>query len=100
MRTRVRKSGGRRRVPRMPSSASDSLVARKARGAFFTPPAIARFLTDWAIAKNPKARVLDPTCGDGVFLLAAGDRLRELGTGPSSIRDQLTGIDVHAPSLE
>jgi len=80
--------------------APDDLLARKVRGAFFTPPAIAHFLADWAIAKNPQARVLDPTCGDGVFLLAAGERLRALGAAPAAIRKQLSGVDVHSPSLD
>ena len=84
----------------MPALAPDGLLARKARGAFFTPPAIAQFLTDWAMADNPDARVLDPTCGDGVFLLAAGERLRDLGAPNAAIRRQLTGVDVHEPSLE
>ncbi len=84
----------------MAAPAPNDLLARKARGAFFTPPAIAHFLTDWAIAKNPEARVLDPTCGDGVFLLAAGERLRALGASSAAIRKQLTGVDVHSPSLD
>ena len=84
----------------MTAPALDDLLARKSRGAFFTPPAIAHFLADWAIAKNPNAHVLDPACGDGVFLLAAGERLRALGTSPSAIREQLNGIDVHLPSLD
>jgi adenine-specific DNA-methyltransferase len=79
--------------------APDSSLAKKARGAFFTPPAIADFLTDWAIADDPKARVLDPTCGEAVFLLAAARRLRKLGADPSAIPDQLTGVDLHRPSL-
>lgn len=84
----------------MSPPAPDGLLARKARGAFFTPPAIAQFLTDWAIADNPGAQVLDPTCGDGVFLLAAGERLRELEASPAATRSQLTGVDVHEPSLD
>lgn len=78
----------------------DSLLERKARGAFFTPPAIARFLTDWAIADDPNARVLDPTCGDGVFLLAAGEQLRALGASSAAAKKQLSGVDVHGPSLK
>jgi adenine-specific DNA-methyltransferase len=78
----------------------DSLLERKARGAFFTPPAIARFLTDWAIADDPNARVLDPTCGDGVFLLAAGEQLRALGASNAAAKKQLSGVDVHGPSLK
>src|SRR5438309_8461515 len=80
--------------------APEGLLSRKARGAFFTPPAIAQFLTDWAIADNPSAKVLDPTCGDGVFLLAAGERLRELDASRAAITAQLTGVDVHGPSLD
>lgn len=84
----------------MRAPAQDSLLARKARGAFFTPPGIAQFLTDWAIANDSDARVLDPTCGDGVFLLAAGERLRALGCSQAAIRNQLSGVDIHARSLD
>ncbi len=84
----------------MAAPAPNDLLGRKARGAFFTPPAIAHFLTDSAMARNPQARVLDPTCGDGVFLLAAGKRLRALGASPAAIRKQLTGVDVRSTSLD
>jgi adenine-specific DNA-methyltransferase len=77
----------------------DSVPARKARGAFFTPPAIADFLTRWAI-RSPDARVMDPTCGEAVFLLAAAERLRRLKATPDAIADQLTGVDLHQPSLD
>lgn len=100
MGTYVRIAGPSSTFARVSAPAPDDLLARKARGAFFTPPAIAHFLADWAIGKNPKAQVLDPTCGDGVFLLAAGERLRALGATPTSIRAQLSGVDVHQPSLE
>lgn len=72
---------------------------RKARGAFFTPPPIAEFLSRWAI-RTPNARVLDPTCGEAVFLLAAAERLQALGASKQAIVDQLTGVDLHQPSLD
>jgi adenine-specific DNA-methyltransferase len=100
MRTHVRTADRLSRVAPVPVPAVESLLARKARGAFFTPPTIAQFLTDWAIAGDPEARVLDPTCGDGVFLLAAGERLRELGAGPATIGASLTGVDIDEASLE
>src|SRR3954451_15252681 len=100
MRTYVRTADMGRRFATVPTRAPDDLLARKARGAFFTPPAIAQFLADWAIAKNADARVLDPTCGDGVFLLAAGERLRALGATREAVAHQLTGVDVHEPSLD
>ena len=58
--------------------AGDSAEIRKARGAFFTPPEVTRFLCAWAIT-SPGDRVLEPSCGDGAFLAAAAERLRELG---------------------
>jgi tRNA1(Val) A37 N6-methylase TrmN6 len=73
-------------------------MVRKERGAFFTPPSIADFLARFAI-RSPTDRVLDPTCGEAVFLLAAGDRLKALKTDPTRISEQLTGVDLHAPSL-
>ena len=77
----------------------DTQDLRKARGAFFTPPAIADFLAHWAI-KDSSARVMDPTCGEAVFLQAAGKRLRKLGADDAAIARQLHGIDLHAASLD
>src|SRR6266487_2119142 len=45
---------------------------RKQRGAFFTPRSIAGYLARWAVADDPSARVLDPTCGESVFRVGAG----------------------------
>jgi len=73
---------------------------RKARGAFFTPPEIAEFLASWAVHRNPAARVLDPTCGEAVFLLSAARHLRSLGCEPSDLDRQVLGIDLHRPSLD
>jgi adenine-specific DNA-methyltransferase len=87
----------------MRTVAADALsvvgVERKARGAYFTPPAIADFLTTWAIT-DPSARVLDPTSGDGVFLEAAGRRLRALGSAPTRSADQIHGAELHGVSIQ
>lgn len=40
--------------------------AQKLRGGYYTPPDLAIFLSRWVKAINPK-RVLEPSCGDGVF---------------------------------
>jgi len=42
---------------------------RKLRGGYYTAPDIAAFLTEWALATGAR-RVLEPSCGDGVFLQA------------------------------
>lgn len=72
---------------------------RKARGAYFTPPAIADYLAAWAVGDDPGSRVLDPTCGDGAFLLAAARRLKQLGCSTSQLDDRVFGTDLHGPSL-
>ncbi|WP_166375998.1 N-6 DNA methylase [Aeromicrobium phragmitis] len=77
----------------------DNAELRKSRGAFFTPPAIADHLTGWAIRDDPLAMVLDPTCGDGAFLMAAGQQLKALGRQTSDLDSQVFGIDLHEASL-
>lgn len=62
----------------------------KARGAYFTDARIARFLVDWAL-RTPRDTVLDPSCGDGVFLEAAMRRLAHLG---ASEPGGVTGVEV------
>lgn len=77
----------------------DSASQRKARGAFFTPEPIADYLAAFAIQGDPNAVVMDPTCGDGVFLLAAARRLRELGRSAEDLETQVYGVDLHEASL-
>jgi adenine-specific DNA-methyltransferase len=80
-------------------SGSDTPHLRKDRGAFFTPEPIAEHLAEWAVSKNPQARILDPTCGEAVFLLAAGRHLRAAGCPAGQLEDRLFGVDLHASSL-
>ena len=42
--------------------------AQKLRGAYYTPPAIASFILHWSINGSTDADILEPSCGDGVFL--------------------------------
>ena len=66
---------------------------RKARGAFFTPPEIARYLCDWAV-REPSDTVFEPSCGEASFVLAAGERLRSLGANPLLWEEQLHGVEI------
>jgi adenine-specific DNA methylase len=77
----------------------DDLALRKARGAFFTPPLIVDFLTEFAVRDDANAKILDPTCGDGEFLLSAAARLAEHGCDTAMLDEHVFGIDVHGPSL-
>ncbi len=79
---------------------ADTPALRKARGAFFTPPAIAEYLAEWAVEGDPSATVLDPTCGEAVFLEAAGRKLAALGATPAQLREQILGVDLHEASVE
>ena len=76
----------------------DGPETRKSRGAF-TPQPIANFLARWAISNRSDAKVLDPTCGDGVFLWAAAEELSRLGSDGGGLDEQVYGVDIHAPSL-
>jgi adenine-specific DNA-methyltransferase len=79
----------------MPMNNESQLEVTKARGAFFTPQAIAEFLASWAIHSSTD-RVLEPSCGDAVFLLgAAGERAKLGGTKSGD----LVGVELHAPSV-
>ncbi len=40
----------------------------KLRGGFYTPEPIASFILKWAVNGNKEYDVLEPSCGDGVFL--------------------------------
>lgn len=40
----------------------------KLRGSFYTPNPIAAFILKWAFNGNPDLDILEPSCGDGVFL--------------------------------
>ena len=63
------------------------MLSARERGAYFTPAALAETLCRWAV--RPGDRVLDPACGDGVFLRAArgmGARATGYDIDPASAR--------------
>lgn len=62
---------------------------KKILGAVYTPPRVAQALVKWAI-RSPHDRVLDPACGEGVFLSAARDRLANIG----NINSNCIGVDI------
>ena len=65
------------------------------RGGYYTPPRIARFLTEWAI-RSPDDRVLEPSCGDGNLLCNAAARLLDLGADGRRVGLQLSGVEWQA----
>lgn len=68
---------------------------QKLRGGYYTPQVIADFLSAWAI-RSRKDSILEPSCGDGIFIEAAGKRLMKLGADPKDIPKQLRGYEIDA----
>jgi hypothetical protein len=62
----------------------------KARGAFYTPEDLTRFLARWAI-RDADDRVLEPACGDGAFVTAVSKRFEALGM--DDLAGRLFGIE-------
>jgi adenine-specific DNA-methyltransferase len=90
----------RTRVARAAQSANHGTDARrkqKAKGVFYTPPALAGVLADWALEPLPK-RILEPAFGDGVFIRAAQAALQRSGVRNPSQR--LFGVDIDRHSLQ
>ena len=64
----------------------------KLRGGYYTSAKLAEWLSSWAIL-SATDRVLEPSCGDGVFLDAAAARLESLGREGSDT-EQIRGIEI------
>ncbi|HEY3226977.1 MAG TPA: hypothetical protein VGK61_08300 [Planctomycetota bacterium] len=61
------------------------MLSVRERGAYYTPANLAKTLCRWAVRRGD--RVLDPACGDGVFLRAArslGARVKGFDIDPAS----------------
>jgi adenine-specific DNA-methyltransferase len=74
----------------MISTTAPSRDRLKARGAFYTPLELTRFLALWAI-RSADDRALEPSCGDGAFLGAIRERFVELGA--AGLADRLVGVE-------
>jgi len=77
------------------------VTERRRRGAFATPPALARVLAAHALPHPVAAaggvaapRVVDPACGTGALLVAALERLVSLGQSATQALSCLYGVDA------
>ena len=64
---------------------------QKIRGGYYTPSVLADYLCRWAI-RSPSDQVLEPSCGDGSFIVSAASLLD--GTG------QMTAIEIVEREIE
>lgn len=69
------------------------LDSNKLRGGYYTSSKLAEWLCAWAIRKSTET-VLEPSCGDGVFVEAAAKRMIALKARKQSIPSRLTGIEI------
>lgn len=67
---------------------------RKSLGAFYSPQVLVEPMVSWAITRADQ-EVLDPSCGDGVFLEIAARRLSHLGAAPGRAASLLHGVDLN-----
>lgn len=65
----------------------------KLRGGYYTSDSLAQWLCTWAI-RNAGDMILEPSCGDGAFLLAATDRLAALGVKGPTRANHLFGVEI------
>ncbi len=82
----------------MATSAPVERSQRKSSGAFYSPPALVEPMVSWALTGTDRA-VLDPSCGDGVFLEAAARRLRDLGASPRRAASLLHAVDINPDAV-
>lgn len=74
--------------------AGDTPELRKARGAFFTPRALCRYVVEWAVRDGSES-ILEPSCGEAAFLVAAAERLDDFSPAKGG---RLSGIELHEAS--
>ena len=77
-----------------------SRSTRNRLGAYYTPPGLARVLSDVAVAPHidqSKLRIVDPACGSGIFL---SEILRSLQRHGFSGSLELVGFDVSLGAIE
>lgn len=67
-------------------------TAQKLRGGYYTPVALARYLCEWAVREGGE-RVLEPSAGDGNFLVALG----EANGGRAPLR--VTAVELDAAEM-
>ncbi|KJR40130.1 modification methyltransferase [Candidatus Magnetoovum chiemensis] len=64
----------------------------KLRGGFYTPAPIVNFILKWAINGNKHYSILEPSCGDGIFLRQMKENKFEY--------DKITAIEMESEEVE
>lgn len=72
---------------------------RKLRGGYYTPLELADYLVNWAL-RTGKENILEPSCGDGNFIVAILQKLAALRQDSVAINTHLTAVEIEKPELE
>lgn len=86
-------------LDKIESSAPSERSRQKDLGAFYSPEALVKPIVRWAVRKKSDS-ILDPSCGDGVFLATAGERLVHLGALPKAAAEGVHGFDLNPKAIE
>jgi adenine-specific DNA-methyltransferase len=73
--------------------------SQKLRGGYYTPIELSDYLTNWAI-RNGNEKILEPSCGDGIFIDSTLRRLSVLKKEGYKISSKITGIEIEASELK
>ena len=79
--------------PSFPTN-KQTVDSRKLRGGYYTPLELARYLVKWGIRDDTK-RILEPSCGDGNFILAVLQCLSNV----SGLSPSITAIELMPDEL-
>lgn len=71
-------------------------IEKKNYGQFYTPKEIVEYMFDFLDIK-PNSKILDPTCGCGIFLSTAYKHLKKINDKPLN---NLYGVDINATAAE
>lgn len=52
----------------------ENATDEKLRGSYYTPKELADYIVGWAIKDNDTNKILEPSCGDGIFLKCMSNR--------------------------
>ena len=70
----------------------------KLRGGYYTPQLLSDWICRWAI-RSDSDRVLEPSCGDGVFVLSAVERIAELSPRRKSLNPVVVGVEISGKEI-
>lgn len=78
----------------------ENLLSKKLRGGYYTPPAIAEFLVDWAVNGDVSVSVLEPSMGDGIFIQKLAEKFTSKGVKNSEVGKNVWGVELFSDELQ